>query len=151
MIGDEQGLEFLLDICRPNRQGRNHFLVPLAARDTVRPEDMSYLRENHVFDLPSKDLQFELMWHYIRYIHPTCPVVDVTAFLQESAVEGEPTSSLILLWSMFSVSAAVCTISLVYENKCSDRVFSLCPWKLFKRLASDQTRRCSTRVIRRQR
>ncbi|ETS76645.1 hypothetical protein PFICI_12032 [Pestalotiopsis fici W106-1] len=112
-VGNEQGLELMLDICRPERLERNHFVVPYTAAKSTRPEDMSYLQNNGVFDLPPENLRCELLWHYVHYIHPMVPIVDLNNLLLDCAAGGPVKTSPLLLWSMFYVSARTLPLPLV--------------------------------------
>lgn len=97
----------MLDICRPSRSERNHYPVTHAPVTKAGPGDIAYLQENGVFDLPSEELGRELLQLYIRHIHTWYPIVDIASLLQNYVAGGRRKPSPLLMWSIFSLAAAV--------------------------------------------
>jgi hypothetical protein len=83
-----------------NRQ----FHVPAMAEQVLAAEDLQYLKAKGCFLLPSESRG--LVRAYFQYVHPTFPVIDASSFLQHYAAYGLDGINLLLLWSMFSVSAS---------------------------------------------
>ncbi|KAF2633141.1 hypothetical protein BU25DRAFT_405082 [Macroventuria anomochaeta] len=81
-----------------------HFHVPATAEQALAAEDLEYLKAKGCFTLPAESKQ--LLEAYFLFVHPTFPVVDGSLFLQGYAVSGLEGINLLLLWSMFSVSAS---------------------------------------------
>ena len=84
----------------------NHVMIPAATAKALAPEDLEYLQAKHCFALPNLKVCTSLIEAYFRYIHPTFPVIDGPAFLEDYANGGLHRLNLLLLWSMFSVSAS---------------------------------------------
>ncbi|KAH7078785.1 fungal-specific transcription factor domain-containing protein [Paraphoma chrysanthemicola] len=81
-----------------------YFHIPASAEEALAPEDLEYLKIKGCFTLPENSK--ELVKAYFQYVHPTFPVIDAVAFLQHYAAEGLEGINLLLLWSMFSISAS---------------------------------------------
>jgi hypothetical protein len=86
-----------------------HFHIPTTAEKALTAEDLEYLKSKGCFTLPADSK--ELLKVYFEFVHPTFPVVDRSLFLQNYAVGGHEGINLLLLWSMFSVSASYSSIS----------------------------------------
>ena len=99
-VGDS-GYGAILDAAGEVNEG--HFHIPAAAEQALTAEDLQYLRIKGCFSLPTESE--ELLKAYFQFVHPTFPVIDGPAFLQEYAAYGLQGINLLLLWSMFSVSA----------------------------------------------
>ncbi|KAF1972587.1 hypothetical protein BU23DRAFT_467416, partial [Bimuria novae-zelandiae CBS 107.79] len=56
------------------------------------------------FTLPTQ--RKKILEAYFRFVHPTFPVIDAHAFLSQYATHGFEGINLLLLWSIFSVSAS---------------------------------------------
>ncbi|CAI6341044.1 unnamed protein product [Periconia digitata] len=86
------------------KTNERHFHVPVPAENTLAPEDLQYLKLKGCFTLPPESS--ELITAYFRFVHPIFPVIDGTSFLHEYNAHGVSGVNLLLLWSMFSVSAS---------------------------------------------
>ncbi|KAF2688701.1 hypothetical protein K458DRAFT_331236 [Lentithecium fluviatile CBS 122367] len=82
----------------------HHFHVPATAEKALAAEDLEYLKIKGCFSLPAESK--ELTKAYFEFVHPTFPVIDGAAFLQGYAASGFEGINLLLLWSMFSISAS---------------------------------------------
>ena len=106
--GGEQGLEFLLDICSPNRPARgNHFAVPRPRCNMPSEELLADLHAKQIFAFPPESLCEELIKCYFCCFHPFFPVVNPATFLEQYTEHGTSRMSPLLLWSMFSLAASV--------------------------------------------
>lgn len=92
-----------------------HFYVPATAEKALAAEDLEYLKAKGCFILPKESKQ--LLEAYFRFVHPIFPVIDGPLLLQDYAVSGCEGINLLLLWSMFSVSASYLQIALRKESK----------------------------------
>lgn len=81
-----------------------HFYVPTTAEKALDAEDLEYLKVKGCFMLPVESK--ELLQAYFRFVHPSFPVIDGPSFLRDYDVSGHEGINLLLLWSMFSVSAS---------------------------------------------
>ncbi|KAF2798035.1 hypothetical protein K505DRAFT_405417 [Melanomma pulvis-pyrius CBS 109.77] len=86
-----------------------HFHVPAAAEKALAAEDLEYLKVKGCFSLPSKSS--ELLKAYFQFVHPSFPIIDGPSFLRDYAAGGLEGINLLLLWSMFSVSASYIPLS----------------------------------------
>lgn len=84
----------------PNR----YFDVYATAEKPLDANDLHYLNAKGCFTLPEHSE--ELLEAYFKYVHPTFPVINVSVFSQTFAESGLSGINLLLLWSMFSVSAS---------------------------------------------
>ncbi|KAF2111094.1 fungal-specific transcription factor domain-containing protein [Lophiotrema nucula] len=100
-VGDG-GYGAILDATVPTID--RHFHVPITAERALTPEDLEYLKIKGCFTLPVEIK--ELVEAYFHFVHPTFPVIDGSSFLQDYADGGHQAINLLLLWSMFSVSAS---------------------------------------------
>jgi hypothetical protein len=82
----------------------HHIHVPAAAEKSLAAEDLEYLKVKGCFSLPVESRK--LLVAYFKFVHPTFPVIDGPAFLHDYAANGLEGINLLLLWSMFSVSAS---------------------------------------------
>ncbi len=101
--GEAQGLEFLFDICGPDRPVKgSHYTTPAStyrAKRTVRKH------AKPVRPLPPPAIQRELVRSFFAYVWPLLPVVDPKEFLL--AFQFDPLSiSPLLLWSVFFAAAS---------------------------------------------
>jgi hypothetical protein len=92
-----------------SRTTDRYFHIPASAEEALTPEDLEYLRAKGCFTLPENS--GELVKAYFQYVHPTFPVIDAAQFLQHYAITGLKGINLLLLWSMFSVSASYAAAS----------------------------------------
>ncbi|KAI9743768.1 MAG: hypothetical protein M1818_002501 [Claussenomyces sp. TS43310] len=107
-VGDEQGIGALLQAAKPdtaNNNRRRHFMIPRIAAKVLQAEDLEYLKVKGCFSLPSADVCSALIESYFHFVHPLFPVIDAHEFLGRYAKYGVQQINLLLLWSMFSVSA----------------------------------------------
>ncbi|KAH0829520.1 hypothetical protein FOPE_10405 [Fonsecaea pedrosoi] len=104
-VGEEQGLCFVLDICRPNRPKGPQFSIAPAQAKEISPADLAYLQEREVFSLPSEVLCEELIRCYFHHVHLFLPIIDAKSFLYNYSQNGPSKLSPLLLWSMFFVGA----------------------------------------------
>lgn len=81
-----------------------HFYIPAAAEKSLAPEDLQYLKVKGCFTLPPESA--DLITAYFRFVHPIFPVIDGALFLSQYNSYGFKGVNLLLLWSMFSVSAS---------------------------------------------
>jgi hypothetical protein len=100
-LGDD-GYGAILDAA--GEVNERHFHIPVAAEKALAAEDLQYLKAKGCFSLPTESK--ELLKAYFQFVHPTFPVIDGPAFLRDYAASGLEGINLLLLWSMFSVSAS---------------------------------------------
>ncbi|RSL51447.1 hypothetical protein CEP54_011413 [Fusarium duplospermum] len=112
--GDKRGPAFIIDICKPQRlSNSNHAFVAMPSMESLRPEEIQYLRFKGCFSLPSRVLREALVKAYFYHAHPFEPVLDPEDFLNKYS-KGH--LSLLLLWSMFVVAASFVDDSLFAES-----------------------------------
>lgn len=100
----DSGYGSLMDILDPPSQSIGRHLTIQTSRDSTLPaEDLGYLNAKGCFALP--DESHELLKAYFQFVHPQFPVLNGPAFLRLHADGRLETINLMLLWSMFSVSA----------------------------------------------
>ena len=104
-VGDGHGIGAVLR-ARDDGDSTTHVLIPLATAEALAPEDLQYLQMKHCFSLPDESVCIALIEAYFYYVHSTFPVIDGLTFLEEHARGGLHRFNLLLLWSMFSVSAS---------------------------------------------
>ncbi|RSM03776.1 hypothetical protein CEP52_007183 [Fusarium oligoseptatum] len=96
--GDKRGPAFVIDICKPQRlSNSNHAFVAMPSMESLRPEEIQYLRFKGCFSLPSRVLREALVKAYFYHAHPFEPVLDPEDFLNKYS-KGH--LSLLLLWSI---------------------------------------------------
>ena len=101
--GESQGLEFLFDICCPDRTVRGlHYATPAHTYRARRVHQKSA----NPSPLPAMPVQRELVRTYFLYLWPVLPVVDAKSFLTAFYAE-DPNLSQLLLWSIFFAAASV--------------------------------------------
>lgn len=100
-VGDD-GYGAILDAA--GEVNKRHFHIPVAAEKALAAEDLQYLKVKGCFSLPTESK--ELLKAYFQFVHPTFPVIDGPVFLRDYAASGLEGINLLLLWSMFSVSAS---------------------------------------------
>jgi hypothetical protein len=106
--GDQQGLGFVVDICRPDRSPNcNHYLVPRATAKLYSAEDLAVLRMKGAFSLPPDEICKRLLQCYFNHVHPLLPILDVNTFLTQYIKGGQQKSNLLLLWSIFFAASSV--------------------------------------------
>ena len=79
-------------------------MIPGEAEKPLAPEDLAYLKVKGCFSLPIESE--ELIKAYFQFVHPSFPVLDGPSFLREYASSGLNKINLLLIWSMFSISAS---------------------------------------------
>lgn len=107
-VGDHQGIGALLvatdsDTAKDNQ--RRHLMIPRTAAKALQPEDLEYLKSKGCFSLPAADICDALVESYFRFVHPLLPILDGQEFLDRYTKYSVQQINLLLLWSMFSVSA----------------------------------------------
>ncbi|CAM1510947.1 Fc.00g084600.m01.CDS01 [Cosmosporella sp. VM-42] len=100
----ESGYGSILDMLRPGSPKRRHITVNGTADAALNAGDLEYLKLKGCFELPAQSE--ELLAAYFHFVHPIFPVLDGSSFLRDHARGGLDTMNLLLLWSMFSVSAS---------------------------------------------
>ncbi|KAJ4351281.1 uncharacterized protein N0V89_006620 [Didymosphaeria variabile] len=80
------------------------FHIFAAAEKALDVEDLQYLKVKGCFTLPEERKQ--LLQAYFQFVHPSFPVIDAKAFLAQYTAHGFEGINLLLLWSIFSVSAS---------------------------------------------
>jgi hypothetical protein len=85
------------------------FDVPSTAESALATEDLEYLKAKGCFDLPAESK--ELIEAYFLYVHPAFPVIEASMFLRNYETHGIEGINLLLLWSVFSVSASYVDLS----------------------------------------
>lgn len=81
--------------------------------ESLRPEEIEYLRFKGCFSLPPRELREALVKAYFHHAHPFEPVLDPEDFFNKYT-KGD--LSLLLLWSMFVSAASVCSLVLTIGN-----------------------------------
>jgi hypothetical protein len=80
------------------------FEVYATAERQLDADDLNYLDAKGCFALPEQSE--ELLEAYFKHVHPAFPIINVSDFSQKYAEHGLQGINLLLLWSMFSVSAS---------------------------------------------
>ena len=102
--GESEGLEFLFDLCCPDRPIRGlHYAVPA---QTYRAKRSVRRQVRPMRPLPPPAVQQELIRIFFRKVWPLLPVVDVSEFLT-TYQRNETDVSPLLLWSIFFAAASV--------------------------------------------
>ncbi|KAF7561504.1 hypothetical protein G7046_g2639 [Stylonectria norvegica] len=101
----ESGYGSILDVFRPAGSPKpRHITVNGTADAALDAGDLEYLKLKGCFELPAESE--ELLTAYFHFVHPIFPVIDGASFLRDYAIGGMDAMNLLLLWSMFSVSAS---------------------------------------------
>ena len=102
--GESEGLEFLFDICCPDRPFKGqHYAVPAHSYRAKR----SYRKQPVASrQMPSLDIQQELLRCFFRYVWPLLPILDLQDFLTAYIKDATAISPL-LLWSIYFAAANV--------------------------------------------
>lgn len=101
--GESEGLEFLFDVCCPDRTIRGlHYATPA---NTYRARRI-HQKSANPSPLPAMPVQRELVRAFFLYLWPVLPVVDAKSFLSAFYAE-DPALSPLLLWSIFYAAASV--------------------------------------------
>lgn len=103
VTGEAEGLEFLFDLCSPNRpiKGIPYIINRnIHKRERFRPEVTTGSRP-----LFSSSLCLQFLRSYFYYVHPFLPVVNAGDFLSKYAEDPNKVSCL-LQWSMYFASAS---------------------------------------------
>lgn len=110
-IGDEHGLRFLLDICKPDRpvKGLHHPVPVTTPRSRMDGESVSP-GLSIATPFLSKETSSELIRCFFHYVHPVLPILDAATFLHAYEFEWQRTIPDLLLWSVYFVGASVCYI-----------------------------------------
>lgn len=104
LLGEAQGLDFVLDICYPTRIPKgSHYIIN---RNRHRPAHIKEHFSAGPEPMPPKHVRQELLRAYFYYVHPFLPVLDAGQFLI-NAEDGNENSSRLLLWSIFFAAASV--------------------------------------------
>jgi Fungal specific transcription factor domain len=72
----------------------------------LQPEGLEYLKVKGCFTLPASDVCNALVETYFNFVHPLFPIINAREFLERYEQNGIQQINLLLLWSMFSVSAS---------------------------------------------
>ena len=81
-----------------------HLSIPAEMEKSLAQEDLAYLQQKGCFSLPpDSDI---LIRAYFDFVHPSFPILDGSTFLQSLTKDGINSINLLLLWSIFSVSAS---------------------------------------------
>ena len=108
--GESEGLEFLFDLCCPDRAIHGlHYATPAHSYRAKRTHQKSASPS----PLPAMSIQRELVRAFFLYLWPVLPVVEAKSFLSAFYSE-DPNLSPLLLWSMFFAAASVGTASNQY-------------------------------------
>lgn len=104
LLGEAQGLDFVLDICYPTRipKGSHYIINRNRHRRAHIKEHFSAGPE----PMPRKHVRQELLRVYFYYIHPFLPILDAGQFLINTE-DGNENCSRLLLWSIFFAAASV--------------------------------------------
>lgn len=107
--GESEGLEFLFDVCCPDRPIKGqHYAVPAHSYRAKR----TYRRQSlPARQLPAPHIQQELLRCFFRYVWPLLPVIDLQTFLNAYIYEPANVSDL-LLWSIFFAAANVSLVTI---------------------------------------
>jgi hypothetical protein len=100
--GESEGLEFIFDMCAPNRALKGpHYII---TRQIHKREHVREKEKLEVVPFPDEDMRQELLICYFHYVHPFLPIVDIYSFFHKYDRGIEHVSRL-LLWSMFFAAA----------------------------------------------
>ncbi|KAK5174971.1 uncharacterized protein LTR77_000107 [Saxophila tyrrhenica] len=101
--GESQGLEFLFDVCSPDRPLKGHHYTTPAA--TYRAKRTVRKHARPAPPLPPLVIQRELTRSFFLWVWPLLPVVDAKEFLTAFQSDSQSISPL-LLWSVFFAGAS---------------------------------------------
>lgn len=102
--GESEGLEFLFDLCAPDRPARGlHYATPAQRYRAKRPNQKP---ARPLPPAPPIEVQRELVRCFFLHVWPVLPVVDAKEFLT-SFYSQEPAVSPLLLWSVFFAAVSV--------------------------------------------
>lgn len=107
-VGDQQGIGALIVATSSdaeNNHQRRHLMIPRTAAKALQTEDLEYLKVKGCFSLPNAEVCNALVGGYFKFVHPLFPIIDAHEFLDRYSKYGVQQINLLLLWSMFSVSA----------------------------------------------
>ncbi|KFY45080.1 hypothetical protein V494_01158 [Pseudogymnoascus sp. VKM F-4513 (FW-928)] len=102
-VGDT-GYGSILNILAPENAKSRHITINGAANTALNSEDLEYLKLKGCFELPVES--DDLLAAYFHFVHPIFPVIDGPSYLRDYAKRGLERMNLLLLWSVFSVSAS---------------------------------------------
>lgn len=102
-VGDSGYGAILGDLGQSEGRKGRHVTINGTEDAGLSREDLEYLQLKGCFQLPAKS--DDLFAAYFDYVHPLFPVLDGPSFLRDYANGGLNGTNLLLLWSMFSVSA----------------------------------------------
>ncbi|KAL1592787.1 hypothetical protein SLS60_011203 [Paraconiothyrium brasiliense] len=100
-VGDG-GIGAILDAVDKTIDRQFHIFA--SAEKALDVEDLQYLKIKGCFTLPEERKQ--LLQAYFQFVHPSFPVIDAREFLAQYTAHGFEGINLLLLWSMFSISAS---------------------------------------------
>lgn len=113
--GDQQGLAFIVDICKPDSASRgNHYLVPRVATNCQPSEGLALLCMQGAFSLPDEGVCKALLRCYFHYVHPFLPIVNTDDFFAKYLRGDLQKLNPLLLWSMlFAASNVGCMFTYI--------------------------------------
>jgi len=110
-IGDQQGFGSMLEVLNPAAGHKSqHYTIPRSKENSLDSDDLTYLKSKGCFALPSQEVCDQLIKTYFHHVHPLLPILDAKAVLEPYTTVGIQNVDLLLLWSMFSISASVSTV-----------------------------------------
>ena len=83
----------------------HHLLRHKSSMSILESEALTYAEAKGCFSMPSHAVCEDLVQCYFHYVHPTCPIMNIADFLEQYTGGAFEDTSLLLLWSMFSVAA----------------------------------------------
>ncbi|KAM3423468.1 hypothetical protein BST61_g898 [Cercospora zeina] len=120
--GDDHALSYLMDTCDPGRDPTaQHFLSLKGTASPLDPAALAFAEAQGCFSMPSHAICEDLVQSYFHYVHPTLPIMNIADFLEQYTGGSFEHTSLLLLWSMFSVAANFASESTLVLSGCASR------------------------------
>ena len=89
----------------PSQAEIPNFVKPLPR--TLTPEDLAFLTQKRVFDVPNGDCRSEILRSYFLFVYPLLPLLDIEIFLN-TILKNDPKDkiSLLLFYAVMCSGAA---------------------------------------------
>lgn len=72
---------------------------------SLGPDELTYAEAKGCFTIPNHAICDDLVQCYFHFVHPTLPIIPIADFLEQYTRGSFDETSLLLLWSLFSVAA----------------------------------------------
>lgn len=104
LYAGQSGYGSILEALGQEPDAQRHITIQGALPKALLAEDLHFLQAKGCFELPARsDALFEA---FFNFVHPLFPVLDGPSLVQQYEAEGLKRMNLLLIWSMFAVSAS---------------------------------------------